>query len=124
MGVIRSQDATRHEMHNARFTAYAAPSSGSRELCAWQVEIAPGTVGQEHVVSREEVLAILDGRLNVTIDGAMEQVCPGDVALVMAGSRLRLDNPHGEGARAWVTTSVGLTARLGDGSTVRPPWTL
>lgn len=88
------------------------------------MEIAPGTVGQEHVVSREEVLAIVDGRLDVTIDGAMDQVGPGDVALVMAGSRLRLDNPHAEGARAWVTTSVGLTARLGDGSTVSPPWTL
>jgi len=29
----------------------------SRELRAWQVEIAPGTVGQEHVVSREEARA-------------------------------------------------------------------
>jgi hypothetical protein len=46
--VIRAGDAVVHQMHGATFTSYAAPARGSRELCAWRVELPGGTEGVPH----------------------------------------------------------------------------
>jgi quercetin dioxygenase-like cupin family protein len=122
MPVVHSSAATVHEIHGARFVSYATPASGSSELCAWRVEIAAGTPGVEHTVTREEILHLLVGSPVVTIDGQSTAMAPGDTAIVPAGARFRIDNPGAETAEAWVTTSVGLQAVLADGSTISPPW--
>ena len=122
MPIIRTADAVTHELHGARFTSYAAPARGSAQLCAWQLEVAPGSGGVPHRVNREEVLRVLTGRLVFTIDGHAETAGPGDVAVVPAGSTVDVANPTGEPATAWVTTTVGLEATLADGSVLSPPW--
>ena len=120
MGVVR--DAVTHELHGATFHSYVAPAKGSRELCAWRLEVAGGTAGVEHRVSREEVVLLLSGELTVTVDGAPGSVRAGDVVFVPAGAAFRIDNTSAEPATAWVTTSVGLRATLPDGSAISPPW--
>jgi hypothetical protein len=45
MSVMRPADAVVHELHGARFSSFAAPARGSQELCAWRLEVAPGTRG-------------------------------------------------------------------------------
>jgi quercetin dioxygenase-like cupin family protein len=123
MSVMHPADAIVHELHGARFSSFAAPARGSRELCAWRLDVAPGSVGTGHTVSREEVLLMLTGTLHVTVgDAAAEASGPGDVIVVPPGGSLRVDNPGDEPASAWVTTSVGLQATLADGSTLSPPW--
>ena len=128
MPVMHPADAIVHELHGARFSSYAAPARGSQELCAWRLEVAPGSQGVSHTVSREEVLLVLAGSLQVMVgtgadgDGSAEQTGPGDVIVVPPGASLRVDNPGPEPATAWVTTSAGLEATLADGSTVSPPW--
>jgi len=122
MSVIREQDAVAHQLHGATFNSFVAPSSGSSELCAWRLEVAPGTPGVPHRVSREEVLLILGGELTATIDGVGTAVRSGDVVLVPAGASFALDNTSGAPATAWVTTTVGLEATLADGSSISPPW--
>jgi quercetin dioxygenase-like cupin family protein len=123
MSVMHPADAIVHELHGARFSSFAAPARGSRELCAWRLDVAPGSVGTGHTVSREEVLLMLTGTLHVTVgDAAAEASGPGDVIVVPPGASLRVDNPGDEPASAWVTTSVGLQATLADGSTLSPPW--
>jgi quercetin dioxygenase-like cupin family protein len=126
MSVLHPADAIVHELHGARFSSYAAPARGSQELCAWRLDVAPGTQGVPHVVSREEVLLVLAGTLHVTVGtgagAAAEASGPGDVIVVPPGASLRIDNPGDEQATAWVTTSVGLEATLADGSTLSPPW--
>ncbi|WP_035805239.1 cupin domain-containing protein [Kitasatospora mediocidica] len=124
MPVITPADATVHDMHNARFSSYAAPSSGSTELAAWQLEITAGTAGVPHTITREEVLLVLDGELRVHVDGTEHTARPGDAVLAPAGSLFAVDNPGDGPARAWVTTTVGLQARLADGTLITPPWTL
>jgi quercetin dioxygenase-like cupin family protein len=122
MPVIHAPEAVVHELHGARFTAYANPASGSKELCAWQLEVPARTRGVAHTVSREEVFFLLKGAVTITIDGAVTPLAPGDAAVVPAGATVCLDNDAGEAACAWVATSVGLEAVLADGTRITPPW--
>ena len=123
MPVIRSADAVVHEMHGTRFTSYAAPSRGSQELCAWRVDVPPGSTGVAHTITREEIVFVLSGAIEMTLDQHTSTVRAGDVAVLPAGATVRVDNAGDEPATAWVTTSVGLEARLADGSRIVPPWT-
>ncbi|MGP8000783.1 MAG: cupin domain-containing protein [Streptosporangiaceae bacterium] len=123
MPVIHADQAAVHQMHGTSFTAYASPSTGSRELCAWRIEIPGHTAGVRHHVSREEVLYVLTGAIQVSVDGEAERAVAGDVILVPAGAQFGVDNLAGEPATAWVTTSVGLRGVLPDGSWITPPWT-
>ena len=123
MPVIHADQAAVHQMHGTSFTAYASPARGSRELCAWHIEIPGHTEGVRHRVSREEVLYVLSGTIRASLDGQAEDAAAGDVIVVPAGAQFGVDNPGDEPAIAWVTTSVGLLGVLPDGSWISPPWT-
>ena len=123
MPVIRAAQSVVHQMHGTSFTSFASPARGSRELCAWRIEIPGGTEGVPHHVSREEVLYVLDGILRVTLDGESKDAGPGDVVLVPAGARFGASNLAAEPATAWVTTTAGFAGVLPDGSWFTPPWT-
>jgi quercetin dioxygenase-like cupin family protein len=123
MPVIRAAESVVHQMHGTSFTSYASPARGSRELCAWRIEIPGGTEGVPHHVSREEVLYILGGTLRVTVDGDTADAAAGDVVLVPAGAEFGASNQADGPATAWVTTTVGFAGVLPDGSWFSPPWT-
>ncbi|MDX3532382.1 cupin domain-containing protein [Streptomyces sp. ID05-39B] len=122
MPFIRSADAVTHEIHGVRFVSYATPRTGSKELAAWRGEIPPGTKAAAHTVSREEIFLVLVGELALTLDGRTERVGAGDTVIINAGSTLSVENPTDHTAITWVTTSVGLTAELADGTVLTPPW--
>ena len=122
MPVIHADQAAVHQMHGTSFTAYASPARGSRELCAWHIEIPGHTEGVRHRVSREEVLYVLSGTIRASLDGQAEDATAGDVIVVPAGAQFGADNLADEPATAWVTTSVGLLGVLPDGSWISPPW--
>ncbi|GAA1143630.1 mannose-6-phosphate isomerase-like protein (cupin superfamily) [Kitasatospora gansuensis] len=122
MPVIRSTQTTVHEIHGARFTVHANPTTGSAELCAWRLDVPAGTPGTPHTVSREEVLHLLAGSPDVVLDGERSTLAPGDTVIVPAGSSFCLDNSGDQPATAWVTTNVGLRATLADGTVIAPPW--
>ncbi|MFE6335175.1 cupin domain-containing protein [Streptomyces sp. NPDC057806] len=122
MPVIRSTDAVTHEIHGARFVSYATPRTGSKELCAWRGEIPPGTKAPAHTVNREEILHVLIGNLRVTLDGTTTDIAAGDTLIINPGATLAVENPTDQTALTWVTTSIGLTADLADGTRLTPPW--
>ncbi|MFC9847178.1 cupin domain-containing protein [Streptomyces sp. NPDC060223] len=122
MPVIHPSQAVVHEIHGARFVSYATPLSGSKELCAWRGEIPAGTKAPVHTVSREEIFHLLSGELLITLDGRAERITAGDTVIINPGARFGVENPTGETAISWVTTSIGLTAELADGSVLTPPW--
>lgn len=135
MPVVHAADAVVHELHGSVFASYAAPASGSRELCAWRLEVPAASGGVPHAVSKEEILLVLAGALQVTLtsgaaaagagDSASSSAVTataGDVIVVPAGSVVHVGNAGPELASAWVTTSVGLDAVLADGSRISPPW--
>jgi quercetin dioxygenase-like cupin family protein len=121
MPVIGSTEATTFETHGSRFSSYVAPSRGSSELCAWRLDVPADLDGVAHRPNREEVLLVLDGELQITLDGVHAELHRGDVALVPANSELRVDGGP-LGATAWVTTTPGLEAVMTDGSRIAPPW--
>ncbi|WP_395576249.1 cupin domain-containing protein [Streptomyces sp. BK79] len=122
MPIVRSSEAVTHEIHGARFVSYAGPRTGGKELCAWRSEIPAGTRAPAHTVDREEIFHLLTGELLITLDGRTEHVTAGDTVIVNAGATLAVENPADRTATSWVTTSVGLTARLADGTRITPPW--
>jgi quercetin dioxygenase-like cupin family protein len=122
MPFIRSSQAVVHEIHGARFTSYVSPATGSRELAAWRGEVPAGTAAPVHVISHEEAFYVLSGQLRLTIDGETAELGTGDAAVAPAGSALAVANPTDKPAQMWVTTRVGLSAKLADGSTITPPW--
>ncbi|MGI3779831.1 MAG: cupin domain-containing protein [Janthinobacterium lividum] len=121
MPIIRPDDAAPYDTHGSRFLAYVNPARGSRELCAWKLTVPARLQGVAHRPSREEVLFVLDGELQVTLDGTWTALHPGDAVLVPASSELRVDAGP-EGAVAWVTTTPGLEAVTADGNHITPPW--
>ncbi|MFI5795023.1 cupin domain-containing protein [Streptomyces sp. NPDC051677] len=122
MSFIRSDEAVAHEIHGGRFVSYVRPDTGSRDLAAWRVEIPPAMVGPTHTISDEETFYVLSGRLRLTIDAESAELRAGDAAVAPAGSELSVANTTDQPAHMWVTTRVGLTAELADGSTITPPW--
>ncbi len=121
MPVIRAADGVDHHAHGSTFRSFVAPGRGSVQLCAWQLSVPAGLPGAAHRPSREEVLLVQSGELRITLDGQSADLRPGDVALVPAGSELRVDGGTVT-ATAWVTTTPGLEAVLADGSRLSPPW--
>ncbi|MFC4064709.1 cupin domain-containing protein [Actinoplanes subglobosus] len=122
MSIYRGTEAVVHRMHGSVFHAFASPSTGSRELCTWRVEIAGGVSGVPHRVGRDEVLMVSAGELSVSLDGVAGRVGAGDVLVVPAGTEFRVSNEGAETAEAWVVTSAGFEATLPDGTTITPPW--
>ncbi|MBP0458622.1 cupin domain-containing protein [Streptomyces albogriseolus] len=122
MPFIRSDEAVVHEIHGGRFVSYIRPDTGSRDLAAWRVEIPAAMVGPTHTISDEETFCVLSGRLRLTIDGESAELREGDAAVAPAGSELAVANTTDQPAHMWVTTRVGLTAKLADGNTITPPW--
>jgi mannose-6-phosphate isomerase-like protein (cupin superfamily) len=123
MPIIQASQARVHELHGASFISYVRPESGSRELCAWRVEVSGRTEGVAHQVSREEVLFILSGTARVALNDDWHDAVAGDAIVVPAGSRFRVDNVAEEPMTAWVTTTPGFAAVMPDGSWLTPPWT-
>ena len=115
-------EAVEHRLHGAVFHSYVAPARGSRELCAWRLEVAAGTRGMPHRISREEVFLGLGGEITMTLDGETAVLRPGDVAFAPAGAEICVDNLGDGAATMWVTTSVGLEATTAEGATISPPW--
>lgn len=121
MSLVTSGEAEVFEAHGVRFRSYARPSLGSGQLCAWRVEVPPGSQGVPHRPSREEVLYCLSGELAITIDGRAHALRPGDAAHVPAGSEIKLDGGP-EGGAALTATLAGIEAVMPDGTALRPPW--
>ncbi|MDJ0383495.1 cupin domain-containing protein [Streptomyces sp. G-G2] len=122
MPFIRADEAIAHEIHGGRFVSYVRPGTGSRDLASWRVEMPAGMVGPAHTISHEETFYVLSGRLRLTIGDEGAELGAGDAAVAPAGSRLAVANTTDQPVHMWVTTLVGLTAELADGSTISPPW--
>ena len=101
MPVIRSADAAVHQVHGSTFSSFVAPSRGSAQLCAWQLNVPAGLRGVAHRPTREEVLLLLDGELTVALDGIATVL-----AAILAARPARLDDeptglPPEFGALRW-----------------------
>lgn len=120
MPIYAPSDADCFEVHGSRFASFVSSARGASSLCAWRLEVRPGSRGVAHRPSHEEVMLLMAGGLHVTLDGVGQDVEAGSVIQIPAGSELKVDGGP-DGATAWVTTTAGLTATVGD-ETMAPPW--
>jgi mannose-6-phosphate isomerase-like protein (cupin superfamily) len=124
MPVVPCPLAPTHELGGARFTSLATPSRGSSDTSVWRVEIAPGTPGTPHQVTREEVFVVLGGRAEVRLGDTVSSAGPGDAIVVPAGVRFTLSPEGDETLRALCCLPVGGQGKLADGEPFTPPWAL
>lgn len=122
MPVIRSTAAVVHEAHNARFVSYVSAATSAGQLRFWRTELPQAGSGVPHRISREEVFAVIEGNVRLTLDDEEHVLGPGDVALAPAGTLLCLDNLGPAPAALWVSTHGGLRAQLADGTVMSPTW--
>lgn len=120
MPIYSPDAADQFEAHGSQFFSFLRSARGGSSLCAWRLDVAPGLRGVAHRPDHEEVILLLRGQLNVTLDGQSASVEVGGVIHVPAGSELQVDGGP-DGASAWVTTTPGLTATIGE-TTMAPPW--
>jgi quercetin dioxygenase-like cupin family protein len=123
MPVVHAADTTVHELHGARFTSYARPSTGAAQLCVWHLQVPVGHTAPPHTVSHEEVLVITSGHAKVMLGDDISTADAGDTVIVPADTLFGMDNIGDEPITALVATSVGLEATLADGTRIAPPWT-
>lgn len=122
MTVLYATDAQVHDFDGSRWSAFAAPSRGSSELCAWRAEIPADAKTSPHRVNKEEVILVLAGRLRMVHEGCDAIAEAGDALVVPPGTDVHITNAGTEPAVTWVTTSVGFAGTMADGSTFVPPW--
>jgi mannose-6-phosphate isomerase-like protein (cupin superfamily) len=108
--VVHAADAVIHELHGSVFASYAAPATGSHELCAWRLEVPAGSSGVPHAVSREEVLLVLDGTLQVTLTGGAEPGGGGEPV----GERDVAAGPYGDAGPGRAPADKPVEAASGD----------
>ena len=121
MPIYSPADADAFEAHGARFYSYVRTERGASTLCAWRLEVQPDVPGGPPRPSHQEVYVNQEGSLRITLDGSGRDVFVGDVIHVPARSELKVDGGP-DGAAAWVTTTAGLHAVIGDGERMSPPW--
>lgn len=121
MPVITYADAPTIGIPGITARPMAVPSRGSTELAIWFLTVDPGTAGEPHTVSREEVFVLRSGRATAHLDGAETPLSPGDALVVPPDTPFALRNAGTESAEFLVCTSAGVTATL-NGRTVHPGW--
>ncbi|MGH8792907.1 MAG: cupin domain-containing protein [Stackebrandtia sp.] len=122
MTVFPASEATVHTFGASRFSSFVAPSRGGGELCAWRLDVPARTRNAVHRVSREEVLLVLEGALELIRDGESLRAEAGDAIVIAPGVDVAVDNPDDRPAAAWVTTSAGFEGTLSDGTVFVPEW--
>ena len=122
MPVVPAPSVPTHELGEARFTSLATPSRGSTETSVWTVEIAPGSAGAPHRLTREEVFVVLAGRAEVSLGGVVSAAGPGDAIVVPTDVPFSLAAVGEEPLRAVCCLPVGGQAQLADGEPFTPPW--
>lgn len=109
-------DTETHVTPNATMRRY--PGS---EVALWRTEMAPDARGPLHRIDVDQVVVVLEGSLEVTLDGELRAMGPGDSVLLPAG----LERQLVAGQAGVVTVSSALpggVAQVADGEPVVVPW--
>ena len=122
MHVLRAAQAARFELPGVAFTAAAAPSRGSADVCTWLLTVEPGLESPNaHVIDQDEIFTVIAGAIRLAPGG--DVALAGDTIIVPAGENIQVANPGAEPARVVVVIRSGFTATGDDGVAIgTPPW--
>jgi mannose-6-phosphate isomerase-like protein (cupin superfamily) len=86
------------------------------------VDLAAGTPGAPHRLTREEVFVVLSGRAEVRLGEDVSYAAAGDAIVVPPDVAFALSPAGDEPLRAICCLPVGGQARFADGDPFTPPW--
>ena len=102
--------------------AIATPSRGATEVSIIRQRQAPGGFNPVHTHDREEVLVVLAGTIDVTMDGATQALRPGDAIIVPAHTEHQLRN-GGDETNEWLLVApAGYRFFHATGEEASPEW--
>jgi len=119
--LIKAVEGPVFALPGVQFTGLASPSRGAAETSVWVVEIAPGTDGAPHRLTREEIIVVIAGCARATLAGIDYELTPGSGFIVPPETEFSLANPYDAAFRAVAVLPVGGEARIGD-ETFVPAW--
>jgi quercetin dioxygenase-like cupin family protein len=119
---IRSAEARRTETPNAVMTTHASPTLGGSGQALWQVEMAAGAVGPEHVMDGEQIWLATGGAATVRVGDENVVLAPGDTLVLPADVVRRIAADPAAGFTAVVSGTGGAHARVPGGEPVVPAW--
>lgn len=103
-------------------SAVATASRGATEVSVIRQRQVPGGANPAHTHDREEVVVVLDGSVNVTIDGIANAIAAGDAAIVPAGRLHQIENSGDQSAEWLLIAPAGVRFFHADGQEATPPW--
>ncbi len=115
-------DAAVFETANAVMRTYASPTVGDNSVAVWRTEMAAGAAGPLHATDVEQVVVVVEGRLEAVVDGVERILAAGDAVVLPPGTPRRLSNA-GDGTVVTLTAAhPGAQATVGDADPVPVPW--
>lgn len=78
------------ETPNGRMTTLASRTVNGSAHSLWRVDMEGGAAGPSHRSDVQQVLTVLSGAAEVTVDGELLVVRPGDTAVIHAGALRRV----------------------------------
>jgi mannose-6-phosphate isomerase-like protein (cupin superfamily) len=124
MPIIRAEEAPSFILADLAVVGLAAPSRGSRETSVWRINLASGAPGVAHSVDREEIFVALAGCAVAIVGDERIEVRAGDALIVPAGQVFSLSNPGPVLFDAVAVAPVGIRAKLSNGESFAPPWSV
>jgi quercetin dioxygenase-like cupin family protein len=85
--LVRAAQARRTQTPNALMTTLASPSQGpTAGLSMWLVEMRAGQQGPTHVFDTEQIWHLIEGEVEVTVNGRKLVLGSGDTVVLPAGA--------------------------------------
>lgn len=123
MPVVKMEELELMETPNGNAAvAVATASRGAREVSVIRQRQAPGGFNPPHTHDREEVLVLLAGTVEVTMDGVARALNAGDTVIVPAGVPHQARNTGEETAEWLLVAPAGYRFYHASGEEATPAW--
>ena len=108
---------------NAEMRVYASPEVNGAPLAVWRTDMAPGAAGPSHSASEAQVIVVVEGAAQVSLDDMSVTLRAGGGVLLPAGAERQVTVVGDQNLVLLVSSLPDATAQTGDGDPVPIPWT-
>jgi quercetin dioxygenase-like cupin family protein len=107
---------------NASVIPLATKRLGAQQVSVIRQLMESGHKNPTHTQTTEEVMIMLQGSVNVTVNGATQELFIGDTLIVPANTPHSIENASGKSAEWLIVSPLGMQFFGPDGNPVTPPW--
>lgn len=122
MKIRTASSLTVFETPNASITPLATRKSGAEQVSIIRQRMQGSQRNPMHAHTSEEVMLMLDGAVDVTVDGITRRLAAGDTLIVPAGSMHCIENGGGQPAEWLIVSPLGMQFLGADGGAMTPAW--